>query len=199
MKITEEMKKEALEDIRRNTTVSEGYTRQWFTVQMLPETKATVQELLQPSTQPDTIPQLLEGTSLADMGAGVQDTVTTPNEQIIGIWPYKGYSVDHWYCEATRLTNAQPDTVTISREVVDYVHTSKLKEAFGMFLNGMAYYETFPDDAEDARQLQKSATYNFLRARNHIGDELADICSACCKAVYTTEYEKALLNAEWNV
>lgn len=83
------------------------------------------------------------------------------------------------------------DQSNVSEDVRDYVETSKLKEAFGMFLNGMAYYETFPDNEEDAKQLRKSATYNFLRARNHISEELEDICSASCKAVYVEEYERA--------
>lgn len=77
-------------------------------------------------------------------------------------------------------------------EAKDYVETSKLKEAFGMFLNGMAYYETFPDNEEDAAQLRKAATYNFLRARNHISDELSELCNQCCKAVYKMEEEKAI-------
>lgn len=73
-------------------------------------------------------------------------------------------------------------------EVNEQLHI--LKVAFGMFLNGMSYTETFPEDDDDYKQLQKSATYNFLRARNHVNDELSDQCSMACKAIYTAEYNK---------
>lgn len=66
-----------------------------------------------------------------------------------------------------------------------------LMEAFGMFLNGMAYYETVPENEEDAKQLSKSATYNFLRARNHIGEMVSSLCSMACKEVYTEEERAA--------
>lgn len=82
------------------------------------------------------------------------------------------------------------DTIQTIRQCLQQPDAAeKMAEALGMFLNGMAYYETFPDNEEDAKQLRKSATYNFLRARNHLPDAIADKCSMACKRVYTEEYE----------
>lgn len=75
----------------------------------------------------------------------------------------------------------------VLEETKDNITTSKLKEAFGLFLNGMAYYGEIPDSEEDSKYLRKQATYNFLRARNHIDDELAELCVAAAKDVYATE------------
>ncbi len=87
--------------------------------------------------------------------------------------------------------HASPESVqnyikTLEEEAAS--HDPRILEAFGMFLNGLAYWETFPDDAEDAKSLQKQATYNFLRARNHLTDAQSAACSEACKRVYTEEY-----------
>ncbi|MDE2232466.1 MAG: hypothetical protein KGJ95_10470 [Candidatus Omnitrophica bacterium] len=66
----------------------------------------------------------------------------------------------------------------------------RLVEAFGMFLNGMAYYSTFPDNAEDAKQLQKQATCCFLEARKHVDDETAQKCLDAAKVIYVAAHEK---------
>ncbi len=66
---------------------------------------------------------------------------------------------------------------------------AKLLEAFGMFLNGMAYYTTFPDNDEDAKQLSKSATREFMRAERHISEELKSACRDAHKKLITKEFK----------
>jgi hypothetical protein len=58
---------------------------------------------------------------------------------------------------------------------------ANLKTAYGMFLNGLAYYSTCPDSQQDAEYLQKQATYWFLYARNFIPAETHSDCSEMAK------------------
>lgn len=53
--------------------------------------------------------------------------------------------------------------------------------ALGMFVQGMAYYTSFPDSKEDAEYNQKQATYWFLYARNVVSEKLKNSCAEQAK------------------
>lgn len=75
----------------------------------------------------------------------------------------------------------------------------KLQTAFGYFLNGMGYYTTFPDNAEDGEQLRKSATWNFLTAENLVQDHVKANCDQAMKSHAMGQPEhKAMVEKCWH-
>lgn len=82
----------------------------------------------------------------------------------------------------------------LALQAVELPSDQNLREAFGMFLTGLAYYTEMPENADDAKYLSKQATYHFLRARNHVPDLMETICAGAAKDVYRQEVQPEIDN-----
>ncbi len=121
-----------------------------------------------------------------------QEALQWFNEETIAMQHIGQYGKeDMRHVETIRRALSEPSREATWRS--EYAALSKicdsLYEAFGMFLNGMAYYTTFPDNDEDAKQLSNSATREFMRAERHISEELKSVCRDAHKELITKEHK----------